>query len=168
MQACYKHGIPASFCAWYLKVMEAQTHHILTCNGKSTEGYKSTFEKPIHGIGQGSTAAPILWLLISSTLFTAMKTRATGMKWSSPTGEINTERVADAYVDDTTLWFNNIKDTDKLIEIMERDLTHYQELLEWTGGALTLTKCFFSIMEWEFDEDRTPQLKKKTHKLQIP
>ena len=32
----------------------------------------------------------------------------------------------------------------------------YHELQNWTGGALNLKKCFFSIMEWKFMDDGLP------------
>ena len=38
----------------------------------------------LHGIGQGSTAAPIVWLLISSIMLISMKTWSQGVSWASP------------------------------------------------------------------------------------
>ena len=51
---------------------------------------------------------------------------------------------------------------------METDLTSYQEMLAWTGGALTLSKCFFSILAWEFTPDGLPRQSIQPHVLYIP
>lgn len=168
MQACYKHGVPEKFCKWFNTVLESQEHNITTNNGISKGSYKSTTDTKVHGIGQGSTAAPVTWLLLSSIIFQSMRSWAQGMTWESPDKTQQTHRIADTYVDDTTLWFNRADNTQNLLEIMETDLRKYQELLEWTGGALTLTKCFFNITEWEFDDSGSPRMKDTPHKIQIP
>ena len=36
------------------------------------------------------------------------------------------------------------------------------------GGALTLSKCFFSILEWEFSTDGLPQQKTQSRVMYIP
>ena len=51
---------------------------------------------------------------------------------------------------------------------MQSDLTDYQDMLAWTGGALSLHKCFYSILEWEFTPDGMAQVSRMQHKLQIP
>ena len=77
-------------------------------------------------------------------------------------------RYADAFVDDTALWANSIADPYELAQRLQQDLTKYQEMLTWTGGALTLEKCFFSILEWKFTPDGTPYLYDRPHRLAIP
>ena len=71
-----------------------------------------------------------------------------GVHWKSLTKEPELTRYTDAFVDDTTLWVNTISDPQELAQRLQQDLTNYQEMLTWTGGALTLEKCFFSILEW--------------------
>lgn len=53
-------------------------------------------------------------------------------------------------------------------EVMTQDLIKYQKMLNWTGGALTLHKCFFGIMEWDFTEEGLPKLKNKDYMMEIP
>ena len=54
---------------------------------------------------------------------------------------------------------NQEQNTPALQNRMEQELQKYQEMLEWTGGALTLTKCFFSILEWAFHPNGLPKIK---------
>ena len=166
--ACYKFGLPITMCCWVSQVLEQQEHHLVTINGRSSEGYTSTREHRMHGIGQGSTAAPIIWLLISSIMLISMKTWSQGVSWESPDGEIVTKRHADSYVDDTTLWLNGMSDVQNLKTRMQSDLADYQEMLAWTGGALSLHKCFFSILEWEFTPDGMAQVNSAAHSFAIP
>ena len=165
MQVCYKHGVPESFCDWFNTVLESQEHYISTSNGISESSDQSSEENRLHGIGQGSTAAPVAWLLLSSTIFQSMRAWAKGMKWESLDSKRDTHRIADMYVDYTTMWFNQVDHTQNLLKIMESDLKRYQELLEWTRGALTLTKCFFNVIGWEFEDMGSPKMKDEIYKI---
>ena len=148
--ACYKFGLPIHLCCWLIQVMESQQHHIITTNGRSKQQYSSTPECRLHGVGQGSSSAPTIWLLISSVLFLSMQKWAQGVHSKSPHPSPALTRYTDAFVDNTALWANNIEDPKALVQKMEEDLKNYQEMLTWTGGALTLEKCFFSVLAWRF------------------
>ena len=166
--ACYKFGLPLTMCCWVSQVLEQQEHHLVTINGRSVRGYTSTGEQRMHGVGQGSTAAPIIWLLLSSIMLISMKTWSQGVSWKSPDGETITKRHADSYVDDTTLWLNGISDVQTLKQRMQSDLADYQDMLAWTGGALSLHKCFYSILAWEFTPDGMAQASTEEYTFEIP
>ena len=83
-------------------------NHLVTIYGCLKESYVSTPSQQLHDIGQGSIAAPIVWLLISSIILISMKTWSQGVMWSSPDSSVTTKRHADSYVDNTTLWVNGI------------------------------------------------------------
>ena len=151
-----------------MAVLETQEHYLILPNGRSKTGYGLTSEHRLHWIGQGSTAAPVIWLFISSLMLLSMGEWSKGVKWSTPQEDLTTQRYADSYVDNTTLWINGEADEEKLKQRMETDLTSYQEMLAWTGGALTLSKCFFSILAWEFTPDGLPQQSTQSHVLYIP
>ena len=51
---------------------------------------------------------------------------------------------------------------------MQTDLTNYQDMLAWTGGAPSLHKCFYSILTWKFSADGLPSPMNNKHTLQIP
>ena len=166
--ACYKFGLPINLCCWLLAILETPQHHLLTTNGRSKGYYASTPYQRLHGAGQGSSSAPTLWLLISSILFISMRNWAQGIKWTSPQGDPVLKRYTDAFVDDTAIWANSIQDPHEMAKRLQADLTKYQEMLTWTGGALTLEKCFFSVLEWKFHPDGQPYLYDRVHRVAIP
>lgn len=166
--ACYKFGMPINLCCWLMAVLETSQHHILTTNRRFIKSYTSSLEHHLHGASQGSSSAPTIWLLISSILFFPMRQWAQGVRWSSPKKDLIIRRYTDAFVDNTTLWANNITDPYKMAQRLQQDLTRYQEMLTWTGGALTLEKCYFSILEWKFTSDGSPYLYDKVHHVAIP
>jgi hypothetical protein len=53
--ACFKsHGAPMRPLRMWKQVLQHVVHRVKTAHGISTETYKSTDDKPIHGPGQGS------------------------------------------------------------------------------------------------------------------
>ena len=145
--ACYKFGLPINVCCWLIAVIETQQPHVITSNERSHSAYSSTPIQRLHGARQGSSFSPTIWLLISLILFISMRQWAKGVHWPSPTNQPILTRYRDAFVDNTVLWVNTIQDPHKLACRLQQDLINYQEMLTWTGGALTLEKCFFSILE---------------------
>jgi hypothetical protein len=47
-------------------------HHVATGFGVSDASYKSTMDKLLYGIGQGSCSSPIVWVLLNQLLLTAL------------------------------------------------------------------------------------------------
>ena len=91
---------------------------------------------------------------------------------------IKVKRIIDGFVDDTTLWVNDFKrelnlyntgsnryaSTDainilhNMIDETSQTAQWWENLLWSTGGELELSKCFFYVMHWYFDEKGQPQL----------
>lgn len=165
---CFVYGLPKMLCIWLYLGLHQQWHYTITGEGISTKSYGSTPKNPHQGIGQGSTAAPVVWLLISSLIYKSMQNWATGVQWQDPKRCETTARKVDVYVDDATLWTNGMSTTRATKAKMKTDLIKYHEILNWTGGDLTLYKCFFGIMEWEFKKNGMPQLIDQQHHLEIP
>ena len=142
--ACYKYGLPLLCCSWLNMVMDLQEFHLVTGHGHSQRHYSRNTTR-LHGIGQGSCEAPVMWLLISSIIFLSLRTYSPGVTWTTTARNITQTRYADAFVDDTTLWINGTTEPEALIRKMETILEKYQETLNWTGGALSLPNCFYSV-----------------------
>ena len=87
-----------------------------------------------------------------------MRDWSKGVTWVAPNHILTTKQHADSYVDDTTLFLNGIPKVQQLKQQMQHNLTAYQDMLVWARGALTLSKCFFSIMDWTFTPDGLPKL----------
>ena len=67
----------------------------------------------------------------------------------------------DGYVDDTSI-FTNIDETHEIptaksiAKQLQSDASIWERLLSATGGKVELTKCFYYILQWEFDEEGVP------------
>ena len=125
--ASYKYGLPLNICQWVILILNLQEYYIITTNGKSKENYKWPKSHPLHGIGQGSTAAPIIWLLISSTLFLSMQKWMKGITTQRQDGKHKTTRYADAFVDNTAVWANKEPSTTALLQRMEKELKNVKK-----------------------------------------
>ena len=58
--ASCQYGLPLHICSWVILILNLQEHSIITTNGKSKKNYKWKKFHSLHGIGQGSMAAPII------------------------------------------------------------------------------------------------------------
>ena len=65
------------------------------------------------------------------------------------------------YVDDTSI-FTNIDETHEIptaksiAQQLQSDASIWERLLSATGGKLELTKCFYYILQWKFDDKGVP------------
>ena len=70
----------------------------------------------------------------------------------------------DGFVDDTSLFVNlSIDSVDKndislLTTKLKEDMIIWKNLLEASGGKLELSKCFYYILSWKFDEEGNGKL----------
>lgn len=134
-----------------------------TAIGDSTESYSHSDTTPIqHGTGQGSCASPSIWLLISSIRMDCLSELAGGMKMENVIDNCTLQEWINGFVDDTSL-FCNIKSNNRneLRNQLHHDMVIWQELLEASGGKLELSKCFYYILHWNFNEhgDAIPMTK---------
>jgi hypothetical protein len=77
-------------------------HHVATGFGVSYASYKSTMDKLLYGIGQGSCSSPIVWALINQLLLTALGEEFECISLVSVDGITTDTRPGDSFVDDTT------------------------------------------------------------------
>jgi hypothetical protein len=77
-------------------------HHVATGFGLSDTSYKSTTDKLLYGIGQGSCSSPIVWALLNQLLLTALGEEFDCISLVSVDGRTTDTRPGDLFVDDTT------------------------------------------------------------------
>jgi hypothetical protein len=117
--------------------------------------YSSTKERPIYGNGQGACDSCMQWGLISITLTKAMNPKAVGFVMTDPRGALKVKRTIQVFVDDSDKYVNGASkeiDKDELIERIRHDSQLWADLLHASGGKLELTKRFFTMVVWRFDE----------------
>ena len=99
-------GMQAHVCSWLGKYLSTTKYHIQLPQATSTQSYTNTIQKPLHGPGQGSRAAPGLWVIISSLLMDCMDDNAPGLTMSDPYQKEEICQIMTGFIDDTTHWIN--------------------------------------------------------------
>jgi hypothetical protein len=77
-------------------------HHVATGSGVSDTSYRSTTDKLLYGIGQGSCSSPIMWDLLNQLLLTALGEEFDRISLVSVDGITTDTRPGDSFVEDTT------------------------------------------------------------------
>jgi hypothetical protein len=133
--------------------------HVKTALGISEKHYEDSKETPMHGSGQGSGSSAPIWMFISSIIMDCFEDVAQGMAMSDITKDKHIRQCIDGYVDDTSI-FTSLNETTgqipppkEVAKQLQEDAQIWTELLAATGGNLELTKCFFYVLHWKFDEE---------------
>lgn len=151
-------GVSKNMTSTQAFTLRKMRYRLRTAIGDSTSSYQHSSTTPIHGTGQGSCSSPALWLLISSILMDCLANLGGGMSIK----DVNNKSIRqwiDGFVDDTSLFVNLAKigsdpnDIRSLQLHMQQDLITWMELLEASGGKLELSKCFYYILSWKFDDE---------------
>jgi hypothetical protein len=144
------------------ETLQKMIFRIRTAIGDSKRSYRHSTSTPIHGTGQGSCASPDIWLLVCSLLMDCLSTMGHGMTLYDVFGKRTLRQLIDGFVDDTSLFTDLIKtfldrnDIALLKSRLQHDMIAWKELLEASGGKLELTKCFYYILTWRFDNRGNP------------
>ena len=105
--ASQKLGMPTSICDWYNKFLQQANYHIQLPTLVSSQYYNHQTHQPLHGPGQGSRAAPSLWVIVSSIIMHCMGQQSHGIQFQDPHGNTKMDFITTGFVDDTTHWINN-------------------------------------------------------------
>ena len=97
------YGIPLKVCKTHAETLERMKYRIITAIGESNQSYSHSKLTPIHGTGQGSSASPSIWLMISSILIYILKDNQQGMRMTSVDKQMILQQVREGFVDDTTI-----------------------------------------------------------------
>jgi hypothetical protein len=136
-------------------------HHVATGFWVSDASYKSTTDKLLYGIGQGSCSSPIVWALLNQLLLTALGEEFECVSLVSVDGRTTDTRPGDSFVDDTTTgaadYNHNLdpipstvrgltQEEDSLVAQMEVIIQIFLDLLQVTGGDLAPEKCAWYLI----------------------
>ena len=97
-----------SICQWYNQVLQQAQYYIQLLHTTSENYYSHSERHPLHGPGQGSRAAPSLWIYISSILMQCMEQYSNGIHFTDPHNITLVQHIMTGFVDDTTHWINII------------------------------------------------------------
>jgi hypothetical protein len=165
MMAARRCGMPPNAIKTHAETLESMKYKVKTAFGISEDSYSGEPGKPLFGTGQGSGASPAVWLTLVVILMNTLD-RITQERiiHRSPDSSMRHQRLTDAFVDDTSLAFNDTSHTMEyttMIKTMQEIAQHWEKLLSYSGGALNLKKCSWSMMFWAWKNGR-PCLRQHT------
>jgi hypothetical protein len=146
--------------------LEKMKYSVKTAFGVSQEQYSGQHGKPLFGTGQGSGASPAVWLTLVVILMNTLdRVTRERIRFRSPDSRMLHQRLTDAYVD-TSLAFNdfgNKLEPAQMIRSMNQIAQNWEWLLFYSGGALNLKKCSWSMIYWEWPKGRPTIRKAEAH-----
>ena len=101
------YGLPVELAKLHGATLESTRYSLRTSRGISDSYYSHNDDFPIYGTGQGSGNSPVLWLLLSATLFDIHTLGAHGAILQDPSGEITVKVSISGFVDDTNTCVND-------------------------------------------------------------
>ena len=157
------YGLPQELARIHGATLQATRYYLRTQKGISTTYYSHCNDFPIYGTGQGSGNSPVLWLLLSATLFDIHTSQANGATLADPSGLTTLRLSITGFVDDTNACVNEwLPQRDgKLEETLtkaQHDTQLWNDLLFTSGGKLELSKCSYHVLRFSFTADGTPQV----------
>jgi hypothetical protein len=103
------------------------------------------------GLSQGIRAAPTSWIQLSAVLVNVFKQLNLGTLIRDPITAAMIHSMGALFVDDTNLytWRETLLSAEKLWCQAQLELEQWSSLLNVTGGALKLEKCFWYLLDYE-------------------
>jgi hypothetical protein len=154
MLVARKCGMPPHTRRTHSDALFSMKYAVKTVYGISSDNYHGTVFAPLFGTGQGSGASPAVWLfLVVILLQTLDRLIPDRVNFTSVSGDISHSRLADAFVDDTSLSCTSSSDDADINDTITR-LEHiaqtWEHLLHLSGGKINLSKCSWFIVRWEW------------------
>lgn len=158
-----KKGLHRLVTLVHAKTLFEAKFKLKTALGVSESEYSHDDAFPIYGTGQGSTNSPIIWIIISSTLFDIHMKKANGATFCSPDKSVEIAFSIIGFVDDSNCQTNAFTSDPQpspasLAKLAEDDAKLWSSLLWLSGGYLELQKCSYHFIHFQFEPDGTPHI----------
>jgi hypothetical protein len=142
-------------------------HHVATGFGVSDASYKSTTDRLLYGIDQGSCSSPIVWALLNQLLLTALGEEFDCISLVSVDGRTTDTRHGDSFLDDTTTGATDdnhnldpipstvrglAQEEDSLVARMEVIIHFFLDLLQVTGSDLAPEKWVWYLIGYRWNK----------------
>jgi ribonuclease HI len=164
MMAARRCGMPDNAIRVHANTLERMKYKVQTAYGTSDSHCEGAPGEPLFGTGQGSGASPAVWLTLVVVLMNTLdRITRERIRFRSPDATDHRNRLIDAFVDDTSLAITDTIDPMTPTEMsrrMEKIAQKWERLLFYSGGALNLKKCSWSMLQWEWKNGR-PNLYKR-------
>ena len=132
------------------KSLVQQKHRVKTTLGISPEYFTWNDNEKIGGSGQGSGASMINWHSFNEAIIESYRKLMNINK-----NNYEKEYHVKSFVDDNKLLFDFEGETtlDQIKDTLKRGIHIWNKLLYFTGGELSMPKCFFSVVMYQQNND---------------
>jgi hypothetical protein len=162
-----REGMTPKACEIFLKTLDRVKYHVKTQLGISEAWYGTTSERTVHGPGQGGRGLPAIWVTISAMIMECLKEKSDRLTQYSTGGGAIGQTWTSGFVDDVTLWIGEMLKSlqeqdspEQLLQDTAEAAQWWESLLYATGGKLELSKCFFYLVFWVFNDEGKPRMLK--------
>ncbi len=133
------------------KALSQMQYHMSMAHGIDPNPITESSASRLFGKGQGSGASPTIWLAMSEVLIQALKNFNSGTNFISHYGTVKHQWVNDAFVDDSTVWDNQILEDvsytmENLCLSIQKTAQMWEKFLSLSGGTLNLKNA--STISW--------------------
>ena len=144
-------GMSQEAAACQAEVLHNMKHYVKTTRGISEKYIKRDKNTLLEGNGQGNAASVPGWHGHNELLCKVYKQLIHGSKIRSPDKRIDFEQWLSSFIDDNKmlLSFKNEETYDNIIDKCQQSLQTWETLLNLTGGAVELRKCFITILQYD-------------------
>ena len=149
-------GLPEEAIVCMFSTLQNLEHTVRTVYGNSEKSYGGhLWLVPLHGIGQGNGAGPMLWAAVSTPVLKVMRSEGFGTFFRACISGETIRFVGYSFVDDTDLIQSARHSTETELEVaseMQRALNTWEGALRATGGAIVPSKSFWYLIGFQWTE----------------
>ena len=144
-------GMTQEAAACQAEVLLNMKHYVKTTRGISEKYIQRDKSTLIEGNGQGNAASVPGWHGHNEVLCRVYKKLIHGSKITSPDKRIEFEQWLSSFIDDNKMMlsFKNGETYENIIKQCQKSLQIWETLLNITGGAVELRKCFITILQYD-------------------
>jgi hypothetical protein len=159
-------GMTQEAASCQAEVLHNMKHFVKTTKGISEQYIQRTKHTLLEGNGQGNAASVPGWHGHNEIMCKVYKKIMHGSKIVSPDRKIDFEQWLSSFIDDNKmlLSFQHDDTHEAIIDACQRSLQTWEILLNLTGGAVELKKCFITVLQyrsnynWHNPQPGVPQI----------
>ena len=143
-------GMAQKAAACQAEVLHNMKHYVKTTRGISEKYIKRDKMTLLEGNGQGNAALVPGWHGHNEIMCKVYKKLIHGSRITSPDKRVDFEQWLSSFIDDNKmlLSFGNDRTYEYILGKCQQSLQHWETLLNITGGAVELRKCFITVLQY--------------------
>ena len=165
-------GMTQQAASCQAEVLHNMKHFVKTTRGISEKYIQRDKQTLLEGNGQGNAASVPGWHGHNEIMCKVYKKMVQGSRITSPDRSVDFEQWLSSFIDDNKmlLSFDNEDTHEHIIKECQRSLQSWEVLLNLTGGAVELKKCFITVLrygenyKWYSNRPGVPQLERNRDK----